>query len=713
METQYTGPMRRRSMRRAALLAAIAFAIASAGCHKSSTAATPTITISPTSLSMEAGTSSQFGDTITNESTSAVTWLVNGIAGGDAATGIGTISATGLYQAPTSPTPPSGEEVSITVEVTADTATFASAPVVITPIPVVTISPATLSPLAPSLPAVPTTFTVSLFGLQNCESPAVTWEAGNVVGGNVTYGTVVQTSAPVLVCVANGGTYTATGTANYIPPSVPPSGGSVFVSVYLDADTTQAAGATVTLQYAAPSLQGQYAFSLAGQNSGGGFFARAGQFTANGMGTFSGTEDVHIAGSAATTSAISGTYTVGPDGRGTATLTDSVSTTNYDLVVVNANQVKLIEADTFATARGEADLQTTSAFTQASFSGGYAFDFFGVTGSATPTSAIGQFGATGNGASLQSGLEDVDAGGTLTPAAAFSGQFGTINSSTGHGTATINGFSGPTTFSFYIISTGQVRFIETDSSADLVGDAVQQSGGTANAGFLSSLTVFTISGRSSTGRIATAGIFLADGGGNLCTSLPTSSCLLDQNNDGTVQKSLQFTGTYSVAGTGRGTATFAPSGQPAMTFVIYFISPGDAFIQETDSSIVGDGVVLSQRGGTFSTANVTGSFALNWTGAAPPTNAQQDTTGQLSLTFANFAGAMSGTWDRNIALVLKPGVTLTGTYSLAVNGRGTVTLTDVNNVTYDLAAYVANSNTVFLLDTDPTLVFSGQLTRQF
>ncbi|MGB6199749.1 MAG: hypothetical protein WBF35_09390, partial [Candidatus Acidiferrales bacterium] len=107
----------------------------------------------------------------------------------------------------------------------------------------------------------------------------------------------------------------------------------------------------------------------------------------------------------------------------------------------------------------------------------------------------------------------------------------------------------------------------------------------------------------------------------------------------------------------------------------------------------------------------TGSFALNWTGAAAPTVAQQDATGQLTVGKTN--GIVSGTWDRNDALVLQPNITLTGTYSLAVNGRGTVTLMDASNNTYDLAAYVANSNTVFLVDIDPTLVFNGQLTRQF
>ncbi|MGB6430899.1 MAG: hypothetical protein WBF06_09940 [Candidatus Acidiferrales bacterium] len=697
-------------MKRAALLAAMAFAITSGGCHKSTAAATPTITISPTSLTMEAGTSTQFGDTITNETTSAVTWLVNGIVGGNATTGIGTISTTGLYQAPATLTPAGGEDVYISVELTADTTLFASAPVDITPIPVVSISPATLSPLAPSIPAAPTELSVSLFGLQNCENPDVTWEVGSVAGGNATLGTIVQTSAPVLMCIANGGTYTAMGTANYFPPQVPPPGGSVFVSAYLDADTTQAAGVTATLNYAAASAQGSYAFSLAGQNANG-FFARAGQFTPDGISAISGTEDVHFAGSPATTSAISGNYAIGPDGRGTATLTDSTGTTNYDLVVVNANQIKLIEADNFATARGEADLQTPSSFTQASFLGGYAFDFFGVSGAALPTSEVGQFRATGTGAMLQTGLEDINASGTLTPAAAFSGNFGAINSATGRGTATINGFSGPTTFTFYMISTGQVRFIETDTSADLVGDALQQSGGTANDGFLSSLNVFTIAGRSTTGKIATAGIFLADGGGNFCTSLPTSSCLLDENNNGTVMPSAQFTGNYSVAASGRGTASITPSGEPAMTFVIYFVSPGQGFIQETDSSTVADGQVVAQRGGIFSTLNVTGSFALNWTGATPPTTAQQDATGQL--TVGTTAGVVSGTWDRNDALILQPGIVLTGGYSLAVNGRGSVTLMDPSSNTYHLAAYVANSNTVFLVGTDPTLALTGQLTRQF
>jgi len=574
----------------------------------------------------------------------------------------------------------------------------------------VAIAPTTLT-LAPAVPAAPTLFTATLTGVPTNVSTAVTWEVGNVIGGNATVGSIVPVSAPAAGCQT---TPPCTATANYTPPQVPPPGGTAVVNVYLTAFPSQSAGTTITLQYGPPSIAGSYAFSIAGQNSSGGFFTRAGQLTANivgGVGTLSGIEDIHTPTTVTADTAVNGTYTVGPDGRGTAVLTDTTGTTNYYLTVVSANQIGLTEADNSATAHGEADLQDPTSFAQSKFLGGYAFDFYGTSGAAHPTSEVGQFTATGSGAAIQNGLEDVNAAGTLTPAAGFSGSFGAINSGTGRGTATINGFSGPTTFAFYMISSGEARFIETDASANLVGDALLQAGA-ANLGYLSSLNMFTVSGRSGTGRYAMAGEFLADGNGTLCVGgLPNSNCLLDQNNNGTVATTVQYTGTYTVAASGRGTVTFNPSGQAPMTFVMYFVSTGDAVIQETDSSVVADGILLEQSGGTLTTPNVSGSFALNWTGAAPSITTPQDTTGQL--TVGKTPGAVAGTWDRNDALVLQPGVTLTGTYALAINDRGTVTLTDASNITYDLAAYAVNKSRLFLIDTDPTLVFSGQLKQQF
>jgi hypothetical protein len=73
-----------------------------------------TVTVSPTNTSTPVGTTVQFVATVTGIANTAVTWSVNGVAGGS--TTVGTISAAGLYTAPSAaPNPP-------TVAVTATSA---------------------------------------------------------------------------------------------------------------------------------------------------------------------------------------------------------------------------------------------------------------------------------------------------------------------------------------------------------------------------------------------------------------------------------------------------------------------------------------------------------------------------------------------------------------------------------------------------------------
>jgi hypothetical protein len=75
------------------------------GCSSNSSmgAASPTITVS-SSGKVRLGGTDQFTATVTNETSTAVTWQVNGVAGGNST--VGTISTTGLYAPPTAlPTP--------------------------------------------------------------------------------------------------------------------------------------------------------------------------------------------------------------------------------------------------------------------------------------------------------------------------------------------------------------------------------------------------------------------------------------------------------------------------------------------------------------------------------------------------------------------------------------------------------------------------------
>jgi hypothetical protein len=86
------------------------------------------VTISPTSATVTAGGTQQFTATVQNASNTAVTWQVNGVAGGNAT--VGTISSSGLYTAPA--TVPSPATIMVTAVSQADPTKSASAQVAIT-----------------------------------------------------------------------------------------------------------------------------------------------------------------------------------------------------------------------------------------------------------------------------------------------------------------------------------------------------------------------------------------------------------------------------------------------------------------------------------------------------------------------------------------------------------------------------------------------------
>src|SRR6185437_1253363 len=73
---------------------------------------------------------------------------------------------------------------------------------------------------------------------------------------------------------------------------------------------------------------------------------------------------------------------------------------------------------------------------------------------------------------------------------------------------------------------------------------------------------FSFAGKDANGRYAVAGVLTADGAGNL------TSGVLDVNQQPSPSTNVSFTGTYTVAGDGRGTATLTT---PAGTFILAFV----------------------------------------------------------------------------------------------------------------------------------------------
>ncbi len=190
-------------------------------------AGTPSIAVSvaPATASVQTGATQTFTATVTNTTNTAVTWQVNGVPGGNST--VGTISASGLYTAPS--TVPSPATVTVGAVSVADPTRSGSAQVTITapPPPVtVTVAPATTTVQTGGSQAFIATVT-------NTTNTAVTWQVNGVAGGNTTVGTI-----------SAAGIYTA--------PATVPSPATVTVTAASAADPTRSGSAQVTIRAAAP-----------------------------------------------------------------------------------------------------------------------------------------------------------------------------------------------------------------------------------------------------------------------------------------------------------------------------------------------------------------------------------------------------------------------------------------------------------------------------
>ncbi len=149
---------------------------------KSGTQSNVAVTISPSSATVNTGTTQQFTATVSGTSNTAVTWSVNNVQNGNST--YGSISSSGLYIAPSSL--PAGPIV-ISAKSTADSAVSASAAVTLKatsqPNVTVTITPANATVSAGSTQQ----FTATVSGTTET---GVVWLVDNVQNGNNSDGTI-------------------------------------------------------------------------------------------------------------------------------------------------------------------------------------------------------------------------------------------------------------------------------------------------------------------------------------------------------------------------------------------------------------------------------------------------------------------------------------------------------------------------------------------
>jgi hypothetical protein len=408
------------------------------------------------------------------------------------------------------------------------------------------------------------------------------------------------------------------------------------------------------------SVNGTYAFTTSGEVCAGCTFAatpmaRVGSFIADGMGHITGgMEDVNTGGTPNNPSSITGgSYTVNPDGRGTLTFTfQNGNSIDFGIVLTSTADGLLIDetrtGTQASTGSGNFVLQQSTPFALSELTGNYVFDFAGFDGAQpnpNPESFIGNFTADGTGGTIPAGLFDDNDGGQLISGGMNPGTISQDPSQPaaftnfGRGIATVAGQN----FVFYIVNSGRIRFLSTNNGM-LSGDAVLQS--TPPAGFSGDFAFLVGGSDSNSSGLTRVGRFTASGN--------TLGKMLVDVNDAANEVQLNNLSNGTIASydsnTGRGRLSFQDSTGQIYAFVFFLSSPNGGVIQDVSPSntagfarVVADGSILGQSGSPFTSSNITGPYAMNWSGIVTSNNNQDEEDLLSRVSVASLA--LNGTSD--------------------------------------------------------------------
>jgi hypothetical protein len=200
--------------------------------------------------------------------------------------------------------------------------------------------------------------------------------------------------------------------------------------------------------------------------------------------------------------------------------------------------------------------------------------------------------------------------------------------------------------------------------------------------------VSAASADSSNTKFGAAGRFTASAG-------TISPCTIDEDDRGTVTSNAAFTGAYSVAATGRGTMTLNVAGAANPVNLVFYVVPsGELLLQNSDTEGVNSlfaGTILQQSGaGTFSNASLDSASVVALYGL---TNIGPSDV-VLGVLNIPSAGNFKLVGDENNGGTVQA-LNQSGTYSVASNGRVTVTGT-----IQPVVLYLVGANHGFVVGTD-------------
>jgi hypothetical protein len=271
--------------------------------------------------------------------------------------------------------------------------------------------------------------------------------------------------------------------------------------------------------------------------------------------------------------------------------------------------------------------------------------------------------------------------------------------STGRGIATINTSLGTLSFAYYVVDANHLKVVGTNNLPALGGEAFRQTGPFSNAS-VSGPFAFTIAGADllNGSPFAAGGVLTSDGAGNVTSGIE------DFNDGGSVTTAVPFTGTYSVASTGRGTLTLNTAAG-VFTFAIY-PSTGGVLALETDNRFATTGTALQQQTAAFSAGSFTGIYGMNFTGAS--SGSELDSIAELT---TDGVSKLTGIIDINNSGGITFGQPLSGTFTANANGRFALSLQTPLGV-QNIIVYLANGNRAVFVEVDGGLIAAGDIRHQ-